>query len=195
MRKLKLQVQISIDGYIADKEGKTNWMIWNWGLDWTWDKALQEYFIQLKSTVDCVLLSRKMAVEGFINHWAQVAQNEAGPQYAFATKINNAHKVVFTHTLDQSIWPDTTLAKGNLIEEVDRLKQQNGEDIIVYGGASFVSSLIEADLVDEYYLFVNPVALGSGAAIFNTQSGLNMVSSQAYPCGISVLKYTRLSSL
>jgi dihydrofolate reductase len=189
MRKLKLQVQISIDGYIADKDGKTDWMIWNWGPEWTWDKALQLYFTELKSTVDCVLLSRKMAVEGFIDHWAHVAQQTENPQHLFAKRISDARKVVFSHTLDQSIWPNTQLAKGNLVEEVTKLKQQDGADIIAYGGASFVSSLIEAGLIDEFYLFVNPVALGDGMPIFSSRNALTLMHSKDYACGISVLQY------
>jgi dihydrofolate reductase len=192
MRKLKLQVQISIDGYIADEKGKTDWMIWNWSEDWTWDKELQFDFTELKGSIDTVLLSRKMAKEGFIDHWASVSKKSDDPQSKFASIITAAKKVVFTNTLEKSEWENTVLAKGNLVEEVNNLKKQEGKDLLVYGGASFLSSLIEEDLVDEYYLFINPVALGEGVKMFTKKHKLKAVFSHTYGCGITVMKFIKL---
>lgn len=193
MRKLKLQIQLSLDGYIADVHGKTDWMVWAWGSQWTWDDALKKYFIELKSTVDCVLLSRKMAEEGFIDHWKKVSENTSDPQFPFAKKIAAAEKVVFTKTLDQSTWPNTSLAKGDLTSEVNQLKNKPGQDIMVYGGASFVSSLIQAGLIDEYHLFVNPTILGKGMPIFQQlqdKSALTLLQATPYACGVTVLSYS-----
>jgi dihydrofolate reductase len=188
MRKLKLQIQVSVDGYIADKNGKTDWMIWNWGPEWSWDDELKKDFIALKSTIDTVLLSRKMAEEGFIQHWANIPADNA--QYAFSKKITAAHKVVFTKTLSESIWSDTELAKGKLSDELLRLKNQPGEDMIVYGGASFVSSLLKESLIDEFYLHVNPVVLGNGLEPFkNAEKGLSLINAKSYDCGMAVLHY------
>lgn len=192
MRKLKLQVQISADGYIADIHGNTDWMIWNWGHHWTWDEELRNYFNDLKSGIDCVLLSRKMAQEGFIDHWKKMADDHDNPQSAFAEKITNARKVVFSRTLTESAWQNTTIAQNDLVTEVNQLKASPGKDIIVYGGATFVSSLIEANLIDEYYLFVNPTALGDGLRIFHRQTPLTLVSSTSFTSGIVVTKYTPL---
>jgi dihydrofolate reductase len=197
MRKLKLQVQMSVDGYIADVNGKADWMIWNWSPEWTWDDALRKYFIDLKQSVDCVLLSRKMAVEGFIGHWARVAENPNDPQAAFARKITSARKIVFTKTLDESApaaygWNNTAIANGDLVSEINKLKSQEGKDIIVYGGASFVSSLIKAGLIDEYHLFINPTVLGDGMPIFeelDSKLNLTFVDARPYDCGVTVLNY------
>lgn len=192
MKKLKLQVQTSVDGYIADAQGRADWMIWNWGPEWTWDDPLQQDFIDLHATIDTVLLSRKMAAEGFIGHWARVASNPRDTQHPFAKAITAAHKVVFTKTLSQSVWENTSLAKGNLADEINKLKKQDGKDMIVYGGASFVSSLIAAGVIDEFHLFVNPVALGSGLSIFKDpgyKRNLTLVASQSYDCGMAVLTY------
>lgn len=192
MKKLKLQVQTSVDGFIGDDKGRTDWLVWNWGPEWTWDEALRKHFIGLHETIDTVLLSRKMAQEGFIGHWARVAEDSAGPQYPFAKAIRDASKVVFTKTLDKSVWENTSLAKGHLTIEVNKLKDQAGKDMIVYGGASFVSSLIEEGLVDEFHLFVNPVAIGSGLSIFKDPAlklNLRLVDTQSFDCGVSVLTY------
>lgn len=191
MRKLKLQIQVSVDGYIADKDGKTDWMIWNWGPEWTWDDQLRSDFIALKSTVDTVLLSRKMAEEGFISHWASVSTES--PQYPFAKNISAAHKIVFTKTLSESSWPNTELAKGKLSDELTKLKNQVGKDLIVYGGASFVASLLKENMIDELYLYVNPIVLGDGLKLFkNTADRLSLTlkSARSYDCGMMVSHYT-----
>lgn len=103
-------------------------------------------------------------------------------------------KIVFTKTLDKSVWENTELAKGNLVDEVNELKNQNGKDIIVYGGSDFVSNLVKENLIDEFYLFVNPVALGQGVAIFDKLDQwqqLKLVKSKAFDCGIILLHYER----
>jgi dihydrofolate reductase len=197
MRKLKLQVQISVDGYIADTNGKTDWLVWNWGNEWNWDDELKKYFNDLTESIDCVLLSRKMAEEGFIGHWARVAESAANDQASFARNITNAKKVVFSKTLDQSApvvntWENTTIANRDVINEIRALKDQRGKDMIAYGGASLVSSLIQARLVDEFYLFINPTVLGDGMPIFeDLDSKLNLIpaESKLYSCGVMVLKY------
>ena len=101
-------------------------------------------------------------------------------------------KVVFTKTLDRSKWDNTSIAKGELSEEIKKLKNQIGKDIIVYGGAGFVSSLIKEDLIDEYHLFVNPAVIGSGMTIFkdiNGKRNLKLVKSIPFVCGIVLLHY------
>lgn len=192
MRKLKLQVQISIDGYVADIHGKTDWLVWNWGSEWNWDKDLKKHFIAITETVDCILLSRKMAVEGFITHWASVAENIDDEQASFARHIAKAKKIVFTKTLKRSVWQNTVLASGELVKEIENLKSQPGDDIIVYGGANFVSDLLQQNLIDEMHLFVNPVALGIGLKIFFEKTKLKLVSCKGFKCGVHVLTYKKL---
>jgi dihydrofolate reductase len=195
VRNLILQVQMSVDGYIADKNGKTDWMLWNWGDEWTWDAELRKYHNEITASIDCILLSRKMVEgEGFIQHWAAMAEKHDNPQSGFASHINNTRKVVFTKTLKKSEWDNTVLAKGDLAEEVNKLKASDGRNIIAYGGATFVSSLIKSSLVDEFHLILNPSALGSGLAIFNKISSalnLSLTNATPYPCGIVVSQYKR----
>lgn len=192
MRKLKLQVQVSVDGYVADTNGRNDWQVWNWGEEWNWDDELKKDFNDIFESTDCILLGRKTAVGGFISHWVEAAENPNDSRFAYATKINDTHKVVFTQTLAKSEWENIDLAKGDLAEEVNRLKTHEGKDIIVYGGATFVSSLIKAGLIDEFQLFVNPTALGNGMTIFKelgSKLNLTLVKSKSYDCGIVVLSY------
>ena len=185
MRKLKLQVQTTIDGYIAGPKGEMDWMVWDW------DDELKGYVADLTEPVDCIVLGRNLA-EGFIPHWANVAADPDHPEYKDGRKFSDTPKVVFSKTLEKSKWENTSLATGNLVDEINELKNQAGGDMIAYGGADFVSSLIKHDLVDEYNLFINPVALGDGMAIFkelDSKKELVFKESIGFPCGIVVIKY------
>ncbi|MCB0545124.1 MAG: dihydrofolate reductase [Saprospiraceae bacterium] len=187
MRTLKLQMQISADGFIASPEGKLDWITWNW------DQGIKDHVSALTEPVDCILLGRNVA-EGFIPHWTALAQNPetAGEELAFARKMADTPKVVFSRTLDQSKWDNTQIAGGALDDEIARLKQQDGGDIIVYGGGELVSSLIGQGLIDELNLFVNPTAIGEGMSIFRDRTGLKLRQSKAFDCGIVLLQYEPL---
>ncbi|MFD2573267.1 dihydrofolate reductase family protein [Spirosoma soli] len=179
MRKLKLQVQMTVDGFIAGPNGEMDWLAFNW------DDELKNYVGALTEPVDCIVLGRNLA-QGFIPHWS------SNPELEGAEKINSTPKVVFTKTLNQSDWDNTELAKGDLINEIAKLKQQDGGDIIAYGGATFVSNLIKHNLIDEYHLFVNPAAIGTGMAILNqlnSKQALTLVKATPFACGIVVLHY------
>lgn len=185
MRKLKLQVQMTVDGFIAGANGEMDWMVFDW------DNEINHYVTELTEPVDCILLGRKLA-QGFIPHWAGVAANPKAPDHAAGLKFAGTHKVVFTKTLQSTEWENTILVKGDLVEEITRLKKQNGSDIIAYGGGTFVSSLIQANLIDEYHLFINPTAIGNGMSIFNgldSRLSLKLKRSTSFPCGIVVLCY------
>ena len=187
MRKLKLQVQISIDGFIAGPNGEMDWMEWNW------DEELKKYIGEITEPIDTIVLGRKLA-EGFIPYWAGVAANPNDPENSAGKKFTDTKKVVFTKTLEQSAWENTDLAKGHIVDEINKLKNQEGRDIIAYGGATFVSSLIKHGLIDEFHLIVNPTAIGRGLTIFNELQGkqkFKLVRSGFYDCGIVVLTYVK----
>ena len=176
---------MTVDGYVAGPNGEMDWMTFNW------DEALKQYVAQLTAPVDSIVLGRKLA-EGFIPYWNSVAANPEDPQYVAGKKFTDTPKVVFTQTLDQSAWDNTVLAKGDLAGEINKLKEQKGKDIIAYGGARFVSELIKQGLIDEYHLFINPVAIGKGLTIFNAleqKKDLTLVKATAFDCGIVVLHY------
>jgi dihydrofolate reductase len=185
MRKLKLQVQMTVDGYIGRPNGETDWVTSLWTQD------INKYVQEITDLVDCIILGRKLA-EGFIPHWATVAANPDDPEFASGKQFTDIPKVVFTKTLNKSKWDNTVLAKGSLVDEITRLKKQSGKDIIAYGGATFVSALIKHGLIDEFHLFINPTAIGNGMPIFNeldSKKNLTLVKSTSFDCGIVVLHY------
>jgi dihydrofolate reductase len=170
---------MTVDGYIAGPNGEMDWMVFNW------DNELKKYVTEISESFDCIILGRKLA-QGFIPHWA------SNPEQEGADKFNSTKKIVFTKTIDKSEWDNTILAKGDLVDEITKLKNQDGKDIIVYGGSTFVSALIKKGLVDEFHLFINPTAIGSGLTIFNeldSRQNLTLIKSISFDCGIVVLNY------
>ena len=185
MRKLKLQVQISVDGFIAGPNGEMDWMVWNW------DDKLKKYVSELTEPVDTIILGRKMT-DGFISYWSDIMTKPGDPSYAFAKKLIETPKVVFTKTLKISKWANTVLATGDLTDEIMKLKRASGKDIIVYGGATFDSSLIKAGLIDEFHLLIDPAAIGSGMAIFKDLKEVQkftMIKSTPFDSGIVELYF------
>jgi dihydrofolate reductase len=112
----------------------------------------------------------------------------------YAAPMNAIPKVVFSRSSVQADWPTTTVASGDLAEEVARLKDQPGGEIIVYGGYTFAQALTLHDLVDEYRLVTRPVALGSGEPMFKDLPRgrrLTLVDSTPYPDGTVITVYRR----
>jgi dihydrofolate reductase len=180
VRKFKLQVQTSVDGYMAGPNGEMEWMRFPWTND------ISAYIGALTEPVDCIVLGRKLA-EGFIPAW------EAGPPgetKEAIEKMSGTPKVVISKTLTQSPWNNAVVAGGDLANTVNELKAQDGGDIIAYGGSTLVSSLIAENLLDEIHLFVNPTSIGSGLRVFpdlDSNQQFQLVKAQPFDCGITAL--------
>jgi len=180
MRKLKLQMQMTVDGFVAGPQGQLDWMTWEM------DEDLIGFITHLTDTSDTILLGRKMT-EGFVTYWEGVKPDS--PEYEFAKKMVGMPKIVFSKTVKTMPGKNLRVENGPIAEAVNKLKNQPGKDIIVYGGATFVSSLIENKLIDELNLFVNPVAIGDGMRIFKARTPLKRTASKAYASGIVVNTY------
>mgnify|MGYP000856613727 CR=1 FL=1 len=185
MRKLKLQIQISVDGFIAGPNGEMDWLTANWTED------IINYVNELTQSMDTILLGKNLAT-GFIPYWSEVSKDENNPENEAGKIFSSTPKIVFSKTVSNTEWENTTIENGDFIKKVQALKQKDGKDIIVYGGGKFVSSLIKEQLIDELHLFINPVILGKGMPIFqNIKSiqNLNLISSNSFDCGVNVLVY------
>jgi dihydrofolate reductase len=185
MRKLKLQMQVSLDGF--NSTGPNDDQKW---VTWAWDE-IKDYVFELLDTSDTILIGRKLAVD-YIPYWQNSLTKPDGQMYDAAKMIVSTKKVVFSKTLEKSLWDNTDIAKGDLKDEIAKLKNQSGKDIIVYGGSSFVSALIKEGLIDEFHFFVNPVALGKGVSAFDNLENLQQLrlkKSITYDCGIVLLVY------
>ena len=182
MRRFKLQVQTSIDGYMAAPDGQPG------GTDVPFSDDIYAYMDALTESVDCIVLGRKTA-EGFIPAWESRPADEPA---ALVDWINDTPKVVISHTLTSSPWDNAVVAGGDIVETVNGLKAQAGGDLIAYGGGTLVSSLLADDLVDDLYLFVNPTAYGGGMPVFGPLEAarrFRLVDAQPFECGIIALHY------
>lgn len=181
MRKLKVQVQASVDGYMASVGGDVNWAVV------PWSHGLTQYVASLTESVDCILIGRHLA-EGFIPAWAARPEGEPEESIDF---MNETLRAVFSNTLTDSPWPNAEILGGDLAESVGRLKEQEGGDIITYGGGRLVSGLLANRLVDELHLIVNPVAIGRGMPIFgpDRHEPLDLASCRSFDGGVIALQY------
>jgi dihydrofolate reductase len=177
-------MQMTVDGFAAGPEGQLDWMTRDL------DEGVIGRIIQLTDTSDTILLGRKMTA-GFINYWEAVQPQS--PEYVFARRMVDTPKVVFSKTLTRVEGKNVRVEGGDLVQAVNQLKGERGKDIVVYGGATFVSALIEHDLIDELNIFVNPVAIGRGMRIFSDRKPLRVVSSTAYSSGVIVNTYQPVS--
>jgi dihydrofolate reductase len=193
MRKLKLQVQISVDGYVGGLDGDLDWRTWNW------DDKLKKFAYPLRDVSDTILLGRKMA-EVFIPHFEetvnkgqpQKADKESDEKFEYANRMVSMPKIVFTKTMKKFDGRNVSVENADFVTAIQNLKRKEGKDMIVYGGAGFVSSLIKEGLIDEFNFFVNPIMINKGLRIFDLlehRQKLSLISATGYECGISVLVF------
>jgi dihydrofolate reductase len=179
VRKFKLQVQTTADGYMAGPNGELDWITAPWSDD------LTAHVQALTDPVDTIVLGRKLA-EGFIPAWASGPPGETQESIDW---MNTTPKVVISNSLGESPWENAVVAGGDLAETVNELKSRPGGDLIAYGGGTLVRDLIAKRLLDELHLFVNPTAIGTGMPVFGDRQSLRLVTARAFDCGISTLQF------
>jgi dihydrofolate reductase len=191
MRKLILEEWMSLDGFVADKNG---------GLDFftqlSPDENKYSDLDQLKflETVDTILLGRK-TYELFVGFWPTVTSE----QEVIADRLNRLDKIVVSNTLQSAPWgqwPEATVMRGDAINVVKELKSKPGKDIVLWGSISLAQALMQAGLIDEYHIQVCPIILGGGRSLFcnnDKQQNLKLLETRQYPTGTTFLSYGRVN--
>ncbi len=192
MRKIIVAEFITLDGVIQapggaqeDTDGEFSRGGWTWPY---WHDDIGKHFFQTMANADALLLGRKTWQ---IHGGAFEPMPESDP---FGGPMNAIRKYVVSTTLKStSSWRNSTLIGSDIVEEVRRLKQQPGKDILIDGSSVLVHTLVENDLVDEYALHVYPLVLGSGKRLFpeGKHVNLKLVESQALPTGVVFQRYQR----
>jgi dihydrofolate reductase len=167
---------VSIDGVMEAPGGEENYVHTGWTFEFP-DVGQYVYKVDELHAAQALLLGR-VTYEGFAAAWPE-RTDEAG----FADKMNRMPKYVVSSTLEEATWNNSTVLRGDIAEEIARLKREIDGDILVNGSAMLVHSLIERGLVDELRLMVFPVILGSGKRVFPDtpeKTVLELVDTKAY---------------
>jgi dihydrofolate reductase len=186
MRKIKLQMQLSLDGFVCGAQGEMDWMVWDW------DDVVKRYVTELTNSADTFLMGRATG-EGMAIYWPTVSSNPESREEDkwMAEKLNSLPKVIFSKTVTHIDWTNARIA-NDIVEEVKELKKEPGKDILIYGGAGIVSAFIRENLIDEYHLFINPVVIGKGKTIYaNVKQNMQLKLLHTTPSatGIVILTY------
>ena len=180
-------MRVTLDGFITGPNGEMDWM------EEFLDEALANYESELQKTVDTALFGR-VTYQDFESYWPRVPEDPASPKglVEYAHRLNAMHKIVFSKTLSHVEWNNSTLVKEIVPEEITKLKQEPGRDMVIHGSASIVRTLTNLGLIDTYQLLVYPVVLGSGKPLFQDilhKVKLSLSSTKTHPSGVVVLSY------
>jgi dihydrofolate reductase len=186
MRKVVASIFVTVDGVVEDPGGAEGFDLGGWSFKYGGrsDDDLQHAGDLLRRS-DALLLGRK-TYEGFAQAWPSMT---GGGWYA--DRMNSLPKYVASSTLDKAEWNNSTIVKGDVSKEVAKLKQQPGEDILIFGSADLVNRLLQHKLIDELRLLVHPVVLGRGKRLFAEGSpvGLEAVEAKVFGSGIVLLVF------
>ena len=188
MRKLVLFMHVSLDGFGASANGALDWI--------SYDSELQEYADALVATVGSPVYGR-VTYELMAGYWPKVLedQDESERNKSHARWVDKATKIVFSRTMQKADWNNTIVINDNIAEEINKLKQEPGKDLVIFGSPGLTHSLLELDLIDEYQLTLNPVLLGSGIPVFQqikNKTNLKLVKATPLKNGVVGLHYTRV---
>jgi len=178
MRILAATLFMSLDGVVESPE--------KWSFQF-WSDETQKFKLDELRTTDALLLGR-VTYEGFAAAWPSRKDSDG-----FADRFNSIPKFVVSKTLKTLDWNNSHLIKGDLGTEVSKLKQQEGQDVVIHGSPTLIRSLLPHDLIDEYRLLVYPLVLGHGKRLFDdaSQAKLKLAESEAFGKGVVKLVYRR----
>jgi dihydrofolate reductase len=175
---------VSLDGVMDDPGGAENFRHGGWSFEISRGDEGDKFKLDESLSSEALLLGR-VTYEGFAEAWPS-------REGEFADKFNTMPKYVVSSNLEEPEWNNSTVLKGDVAEEVAKLREEQDGDIVVHGSARLVQTLIEHDLVDEFRLMVYPVVLGSGKRLFGETSDkkpLRLVDSKVVGDGVVILTY------
>lgn len=189
MRKIIVLSFITLDGVMQGPGGPTedtsgNFTYGGWTVPY-FDEFLGQVMTEQMSKPFDLLLGRK-TFEIFASYWPQHQEEGAG--------INRATKYVASNTLTTHEWSKSIFLKGNVMDEITKLKQQDGPDLQVHGSGDLIQTLLEHDLIDELWLKIFPVTLGKGKRLFDKgtiPASFALVDSKSSPSGVMIANFKR----
>jgi dihydrofolate reductase len=184
MRKIIVSEFVSLDGVMEGPGPVDEFKLAGWTMPY-WSEEIGKYKFDELFASDALLLGR-VTYQGFAAAWPSRTDEQG-----FADRMNSLPKFVVSTTLKKVGWNNSRLIKENVAEEVSKLKQQPGHDILIAGSSALVHTLMPHDLIDEYRLLVYPVVLGSGKRLFRDGSNttLKLVETKTFSSGVVLLCY------
>ena len=179
MRRIIVQNNVTLDGFFEGPNHEIDWFMF--------DQEAFQHSVKLLNSVDTILFGRP-TYQMMAAYWPAAAPD------AIADKMNSLPKIVFSSTLQRVDWNNSRLVKGNVAEEVAKLKGQPGGDMVVLGSATLASSLLQSGLIDEYRVHLTPVLIGSGKPLFKgiTETlRLKLIGTRSFASGVVELSYGR----
>jgi len=176
VRKIIVSIFVSIDGSFEGPNKELDWHVW--------DDEMENYMGDFLNTVDTILLGR-VAYQLLADYWPTSTEN-------LAPRLNNLPKIVFSKTLHQVEWNNSRLIKENIKEEILKIKQQPGKNLVLFGGADIASSFLQLGLIDEFRIIVNPIVLSNGKPFFKDIKEtvkLKLLKTKTFSCGNVLLYY------
>jgi dihydrofolate reductase len=186
MRKIILSMMLSLDSFIEGPDKELDWHVV--------DEEFNEYAIDLLNRVDTILFGR-VNYQLFESYWPKAIDDPliSKSDLEIAHRIDDINKIVYSRTLQKVEWKNTKLVRDVVLEEVLKMKEESGKDMVMYGGAGIAQSFMKLGLIDEYRLFYNPVVLGNGKPLFknlNGRIGMNLVDVKRFDSGLVLIVYT-----
>lgn len=188
MRNVVLFMHMSLDGFVAGPHGELNWIPYN--------DELEKYAEGIVNTVGSPLYGR-VTYEMMKSYWPTVLKNPSASKHDMdhAQWIENVEKIVFSKTLKTIEWTNTRIISNNIAEEVIKLKQQQGKDLVIFGSPTLAHTFIDMDLIDEYQLTISPVILNRGTVLFKEAQdkvNLKLISSKILNSGVLGVHYKKI---
>jgi dihydrofolate reductase len=180
-------MHISLDGFVAGLNGEMDWI-----------KADQELFDYVENRISKgnTALYGRVTYDMMESYWPKASEQPNATKHAIEHSkwYNNVHKIVLSKILKESDLTNTTIISDNLSDRINEIKQQDGNEILIFGSPSATHSLMQQNLIDGFWLFVNPIILGQGIPLFENVKDkikLNLLTTnQQFTCGVTELNYT-----
>ena len=186
MRRIISFMHISLDGFVAGPNGEMDWIIA--------DEELFDYVGKRIKDGDTSLYGRK-TFQMMEDYWPTAADKPTATRHEIehAKWYSRVHKVVLSKTLKDADMTNTEIISNNLPDRMNEIKHRAGPDILLFGSPTATHSLIQLNLIDGYWLFVNPIILGQGIPLFvdiKDKIKLNLLTTRQFTCGVTELSYT-----
>jgi dihydrofolate reductase len=187
MRNLIFFMHVSIDGFVAGQQGEMGWI--------KLDEELFDFVATMTAQSDTALYGR-VTYEMMQSYWPTAGEqpNASKHDKEHSAWYNKVPKVVLSRTISEAALDNTTVIGNHLSERINQLKGQDGKNILIFGSPGASQSLLNEGLIDEFWLFVNPIILGKGMPLFkdiSTTTKLKLESSRTFPCGVIALHYKK----